>query len=194
MKSFDIKGGMLAHLGRRLFHISTIILVPIIYYQLLKPVFPEALFAEYVVITLCFVVLAFEAIRLCNGWVFFGQRSYEAKRFSALAWTTLSLSFLLIFSPSANLTYAIAISCALADPWLGEMRRQSVSFRFSFTVAVGIVFLTWFLLGFSWLVSILMGVLTTVVEKPKLPWVDDNAVMLLVPFLFFGVLHVLCLA
>ena len=194
MSFSKIKSGFWAHIGRRLFHMFSISLTPFIYYELLKPAFPEVFFSEYLVITICFIVLAFEAVRLGNGWVLYGQRPYEARRISALAWTTFSLTLLLIFSPDKNLTYALAISCALADPLLGELRARAVDQRSAFTLSMVLIFAVWQLLGFGWVVSILMGVLTTVVEQPKLPWLDDNALMLLIPFGFYGVLHVWFLA
>ena len=128
----EISGGLMAHVARRLFHVLSLIAVPYIYYHWFVDAFADQLVPVYVVLVLCFLVLVFEIFRIRFGWLFFGQRSYEAKRFSAFAWTVIGLTVLLIASPSAQVTMPIAMSCALADPLAGELRAWQVNNKMVF--------------------------------------------------------------
>ena len=187
---FDqINGGLAAHIARRIFHVVMITVVPIIYYRVvdLGPNLPAN--PVYFLLFLSFLILLFECLRLSRGWVFFGQRSNEKNRPSAFAWTSLALCFLLIFSPGISVTMSIALSCALVDPLVGECRRLGLALFPRVSLALVITLFIWRYFDFSVGVSVLMSLVTVFSEQPSFSWVDDNALMLLVPL---GVYYLLC--
>ena len=76
-------------------------------------------------------------------------------------------------------------SLALGDPTLGETRRLNWSFTWVIVSGLVVVTVVWvscvFWLGTPWYLVIICVPLIVACELPKLSWIDDNAVMLLVP-------------
>jgi len=183
------KGGKRGHLLRRLIHIS-IIFIPIFYYFFAKPSFSShalTYFLSFFIVT----VLLFEWIRIKYRIVFFAQRAHEANQFSAFGWTMISIALVLLLSPTPQFAFPIIFNCALADPVMGEMRMRSISPYFVFLAGLCVVGLVWFffanLNGFSYY-YLCLAPLIVAVEFPTLKWIDDNALMMLVP------LVVVCIA
>ena len=179
----NTKGGVIAHTARRLFHIG-MLAIPFIYYYFLTSLASEKIL-HLLILAFIFLVFLVEKIRIRWKLVVFGQRLHEATHISAFAWTVLSLGIILIVSPSLAFSIPIIASCALADPLLGEMRARGVNKKIAFFSGIVLVFLIWFFCAlhyhFSFWIAFLMAPLTIAVEWPTFKWIDDNALMLLVP-------------
>lgn len=196
MKYASTKGGYLAHIMRRVFHVS-ILSIPFGYYFLLVPFFPHDVLRIAIILFLCAVIL-FEVIRIRLRLVFFAQRLHEATHFSAFAWTMVSIGFILLFAPSMSYAVAIVGSCALSDPILGELRKRQIEKKKIIVTGWLVVLLVWTITAYffhlSYLWGFLMAPITIAVEWPSFKWIDDNALMLLVPLVLIifskGILHV----
>lgn len=169
------RGGWLGHWVRRFLHVGMIV-VPGLYYY-----FGVSRLALWVLLLLLIVL---EMVRLVKGFQIFGQREHESKRISSFAWGAGALLIVLLFAPKM-FAYPIVATCALVDPLMGELRRFQLS---SWSVAVAGVLLTMliWLLAWHWLMTpwwwaIIMGPLSVAAEWPQLKWIDDNAMMQLIP-------------
>ena len=98
-------GGMSGHIFRRLFHLAMCVL-PILYFE-----YGES-FADYLGISLDEVVAGVvivaaigEALRLKLGFTVFGQREYESKQVSALAWGALAIGLVFLVVPTKAYAY-----------------------------------------------------------------------------------------
>ncbi|PIZ03753.1 MAG: hypothetical protein COY58_07920 [Gammaproteobacteria bacterium CG_4_10_14_0_8_um_filter_38_16] len=180
-----IKGGFIAHFLRRLIHVSMIV-VPILYYYFLVSRF-DVIDLHHVIVVCWFLIVVFEAIRMRYQFVFFTQRQNEANRVSAASWTLFSLGMILIFSPSVGYSMPIILSCALADPLLGEMRIYKKDKFITWILGLILVLVIWLLAVKFYAIPLwlpfVMAPLTIAVERVKTKWIDDNALMLLVPLL-----------
>ena len=191
-------GGMGGHLFRRAVHLAMAIL-PLIYYwhgEHISDIFgitpPQ--FASAVVL----ILITAEAVRLKTGSTIVGQREYEAHQISALAWGAISVVLVLLIAPEGGLkgaAYGVPLIWALTfvDPLMGELRRADAAPR---TVAVaGVVAcaLVWggsgFWLGTPLWRALLMAPVTVAAEWPRLRWIDDNGMMVLVPLPLLLLLH-----
>lgn len=179
------KGNKIGHYFRRLVHISLCV-IPLLYYSY-KTALSAALHLDINIVlwTLLAVVILLEGIRLKLGWVVFGQREYEARQISAFAWGSVGIILVLLFSPGLEFSLPIIWSLAFADPILGESRRY---IKQSWVVnIIGLVVLLiiwwgcayWFSFSLWW--GVILAPLTGAVESLRLKWIDDNALILLVP-------------
>ncbi len=177
-----------AHWVRRLIHVC-MIFVPLIYYAWGKPA-AHCLGLSLPAFVACLIALVvfLESARLKHGGLFFGQRPYERHQVSAVAWGAISLLLVCFFSQGIAFSVPIVGTCALADPLMGEMRRHRC--RPAFVAALGLVFaylvwiVSWWCLGTPWLLVLICPLIAISVEYPRLRWIDDNALMMLVPLLF----------
>lgn len=178
-------GGIKGHLLRRGVHVSVAAL-PIIYYYLGSDIV-ALLRISMPMLVLSFVafIVLLEILRLVFGWRIFGQRQHEAKQISSFAWGTVTIGIVLLFSPGRQYAIPIIWSCAFIDPLLGELRALNMRPLFVFAIGVVAVMLIWLIatgwLGTPWCWILLMGPVTILAEWPTLPWLDDNALMQLVP-------------
>lgn len=191
-------GGMGGHLFRRAVHLAMAIL-PWIYYwhgDYIAEIFrvTPTQFASAVVL----ILITAEAVRLKIGFTIVGQREYEAHQISALAWGAIGVGLVLLVAPQAGLkgaAYGLPLvwSLTFVDPLMGELRRADAAPR---TVAIaGVVAcaLVWVGCGF-WLgtplwLALLMAPLTVAAEWPRLRWIDDNGMMVLIPLTLLLLLH-----
>ena len=181
------RGRALGHWLRRSLHIGTFI-IPLIYYpyaQSIAAVFH--LTPRSLLWCLIILLVVLEALRLIKGWVAFGQRSYEAKQISSFSWAAVSICLVLLFAPGKMYGIPIIWSCAFTDPLLGELRRLRVS-KIIITV-IGVIFTagiwclcTWWFGTPGWW-AIIMGPFIVAAEWPNIRWIDDNAMMQLLPLL-----------
>lgn len=174
-----------AHIARRIIHVS-ILLAPIIYYYFLVPVFSTRVLHASIFIVIFFVFLL-EKMRLRARLVLFAQRSYEATHISAFAWTILSLGLVLVFSPSVMYSVPIVATCALVDPLLGEMRLSHFNKPLTLILGIVLALLIWIMSArhyhFPLFFAYILAPLSVLVEWPKISWIDDNALMMLVPLI-----------
>ena len=170
-------GGMFGHIMRRLLHVS-IILIPIIYYCFIN--------SKIVVCALLVVLVIFEAWRIYNKKVLFGQRKHEFNHISSFAWGLFAAGLVLLFAPKA-FAYPILISCAIVDPLLGEIRQFEISKYIIAFIGVAVTILIWYALQHclptAWYWPLIMGPIIVASEWPNLRYIDDNAMMQLVPLI-----------
>ena len=179
-------GGISGHIARRTFHIS-MALIPWLWFEHGEAIsqtinIGTAQFASAVVITLVIV----EAARLKLGITVFGQRDYEAKQVSALAWGAFAIGITFLTIPDRpEYVYPLVLSLSFGDPFLGELRRRGLSSQQVFIG--GSIFLAliwgggWYLLDTPLFLVPLMAPICVAAEWPRLRWIDDNATMMLIP-------------
>jgi len=178
-------GGMPGHILRRGIHLA-ISFLPLLYFEFGNDV------ADYVSLTLEQVVSAViliavfgEALRLRMGWTIVGQRSYEAKQVSALAWGALGVGMVFLLAPEPEYAYPLILSLSLGDPLLGELRRKGASTKNVIWAGIIGIALIWatcaYLVETPWILVALMAPICVAAEWPRLRYIDDNATMLLIP-------------
>lgn len=179
-------GGVKGHLFRRAFHLA-MSAIPFVYFEYgekISDIF--GLEVSQFVSAATILLIVIEAIRLKLGFTIFGQRDYEAKQVSALAWGGIAIGLTLIALPdNPEFIWPLVLSLSLGDPFLGELRRKGIESRN--VVIIGSIFI-----ALIWLVSwnfvdtpiilvAIMGPICVAAEWPRLRWIDDNATMLLIP-------------
>ena len=178
-------GGMSGHLLRRGIHLA-ISFIPVLYFELGNDVADYvSLTLEQVVSVVILIAVFGEALRLRMGWTIVGQRSYEAKQVSALAWGALGVGMVLLMAPEPEYAYPLILSLSLGDPLLGELRRKGASTKNVIWAGVIGIALIWaacaYLVGTPWILVALMAPICVAAEWPRLRYIDDNATMLLIP-------------
>ena len=187
-------GGMKGHIFRRFTHVI-MCLIPFLYYT--KGSQLSGLFSMEPTdfVTFCLLLLIFlEVLRLYFGIVIVGQREYEAKQVSALAWGAFAVCLALIISPeSKNFEgmesgmYAAPLFWGLTfvDPIMGEIKRSKRGMKVAIFGGLITSYVIWFsssyYLGTPIIASIILAPLTVLGELPTVKWIDDNATMILVP-------------
>lgn len=179
-------GGMYGHLFRRVFHIGMSI-IPLIYYEYGEKLSSMVSLTELQLVSaLTITIVLAEGIRLKLGVTIFGQRDYESKQVSALAWGgfAVGLTFLTL-SEYPELVWPLILSLSLGDPFLGEIRRKGLDAKSVFiygSIFVGLIWVaTWHFFDTPIWMAILMAPICVAAEWPRLRWIDDNATMLLIP-------------
>ena len=135
------KGGYIAHIARRIFHMSTCLLPWIIYKIIFfcEQSFHVSSLAILCVCTVAMVIV--ELIRLSYGWYSWGMRTYESKRPSAFFWGWLGIALVMLCVPGSvyagqKYAYPIIWCFAFMDPVMGELRKYSVSTWLVFIVGL----------------------------------------------------------
>ncbi len=179
-------GGLSGHIARRAFHISMAI-IPWLWFEHGETIagafnISMAQFASAVIISFAIA----EAVRLKLGITVFGQRDYESKQVSALAWGTFAIGIAFLTIPdSPELVYPLVLSLSFGDPFLGELRRREFNSQQVFlggTIFIALIWgVGWHLLGTPLFMVPLMAPICVAAEWPRLRWIDDNATMLLIP-------------
>ena len=178
-------GGVSGHLLRRGIHLAMSFL-PFLYFEFGEDVADTvSLSLEQVVSSVILVAIAGETLRLRMGWTIVGQRSYEAKQVSALAWGALGVGLVFLLTPDASYAYPLILSLSLGDPLLGELRRKGASTQTVVWAGIIGIALIWaacaMLVATPWLLVPLMAPICVAAEWPRLRYIDDNATMLLIP-------------
>lgn len=178
-------GGMSGHLLRRGIHVSMAGL-PFVYFAYGEQV------AEWVSLTLDQVVAGVlllailgEGLRLKLGLTIFGQREYEAKQVSALAWGAIGVGFVFLLTPHEAYAWPLILSLSLGDPFMGELRRKGLDASKVMMYATVLLLVIWLACSLAFGTPIWMALLLAPVcmlaEWPRLTYIDDNATMLLIP-------------
>ena len=178
-------GGMSGHVLRRGIHLA-MSFIPVLYFQFGEDVADLAnISLEQLVSVVILVAILGESLRLKLGVTVIGQRAYEAKQVSALAWGALGVGMVLLLAPDEAYAYPLILSLYLGDPLLGEMRRKDFSVStviWAGTLAIAMIWAccaVW--VETPWLLVVLMGPICVAAEWPRLRYIDDNATMLLIP-------------
>lgn len=181
-----------AHLLRRLIHLSGL-LVLWFYYQCADQLaqFLKIPLPYLIYFCLLFIIIL-EILRLAQGWIIFGQRYYEKKNISAFAWSAIGMALVLLFAPEKEFAIPIISAYALGDPVLGELRRTKLPNIV--IIMTGILFISgiWWLSSLwfgtpGWL-ALIMGFITVAAEWPCIPWIDDNALIQIIPLIVITIL------
>ena len=179
-------GGMYGHMFRRGFHIGMSI-IPFIYFEFGQKIADYFSVTVIQVVSFLTLVLVFgEALRLKLGITIFGQRDYESKQVSALAWGGFAVGMTFLILPEhPELVWPLILSLSLGDPFLGEIRRMGLESKTVFFYGSIFIALIWIACSFQvdtplWM-AVVMGPLCVAAEWPRLRWIDDNATMLLIP-------------
>lgn len=182
MTSHNTNGGIIPHIARRCIH-SAMLSVPLLYYHFLY-LFTQKTWHLAIIIFIFFVFL-FEKLRIRYRLVFFAQRAYEATQISAFAWTILSLGILLLLSPAASYAIAIVATCAFVDPLMGELRLLKINTVWVIFAGILMGIIIWAMCAWIYHIpfwfALLMPPIAVAAEWPMIKWIDDNAMMLLVP-------------
>lgn len=186
-------GGVGGHLLRRSVHLL-IVIVPIIYYRYGEAIagFFHLTLAQFLVAIILLNIVV-EGARLKFRWTFWGHRHREARQISSFSWGVLSVCLVLLFAPAKQFAIPIIWSCALGDPLLGELRQIRLPSTWVAIVGILFVMLIWWLCTWlfatPWRLALLMGPLVVGLEWPNFKWIDDNALMQLVPLLIILLLY-----
>ena len=178
-------GGVYGHIFRRVFHISMFI-IPVIFFEFGESFSDSIGYSLAEVVSIVILVAIFgEAIRLKFEFTIFGQREYEAKQVSALAWGGLAIGMVLLLAPIKQYAYPLIFSLSFGDPFMGEIRRMGVETReviiYSILFVSAIWLLCWYLFATTWWLALIFAPLCVFAEMPRLRYIDDNATMLLIP-------------
>ena len=181
-------GGLSGHLFRRFIHLAMVI-IPIIYYWEADSISSFTGLEPKQIVSICaFAIIISEVIRLRIGIVVFGQREYESSQLSAFFWGGTSVCLTLLIAPEEGINGAayglpLILSLTLIDPLLGELRRANVSTR-------KVIFYGYcaYLIGTPYVIAPFVSALVIASEWPRLPWIDDNATMILIPLGFLMLL------
>jgi|TARA_B110000263_G_scaffold38625_1_gene30220 hypothetical protein len=187
-------GGLGGHFFRRFTHVI-MALIPVLYFtkgEQISGLF--SLTSSQFVMFACFILILLEMIRLYFGIIIVGQREYEAKQISALAWGAFAVCLALLLSPESNSSegmksgiYAAPLIWGLTfvDPIMGEIKRSKKGIKAAIIGGLITSYFIWFgssyLLGTPILASIILAPLTVLGELPSVKWIDDNATMVLLP-------------
>ncbi len=178
-------GGMRGHLLRRGVHLS-MIGIPYLYFAHGERVADAVRVSlPQLVAGVVIVALLLEGLRLKLGLTVFGQRDYEAKQVSALAWGAIGVGFVLLLAPHEAYAWPLIASLALGDPLMGELRRKEVSPRNVMLYATLLILVIWLVavqqFGTPMWMAFLMAPVCMISEWPRLTYIDDNATMVLIP-------------
>lgn len=150
------------------------------------------------VLLIAFIVaiLLFEVIRLRKGIVFLGLRPHEKNQIASFVWAAAGVTFVLWLFPH-DVASAVLIGMAFVDPLSGELRLTKIGLVPMLVIAMLVYFsicaATLLLAGDrSFLVAMILSVAGTLLavgsEQPKIPYIDDDFLMLTVPAIGMGLL------
>lgn len=178
------------HILRRIIHLS-IALIPLVYYWYGNKIasFFSLTPEKFVSIVLA-LILVLEAFRVWKRYAIYGQRAHEVNRISSAAWTFIAVTLVLLQAPhigvqGAGIGTALIFAMTVTDPLMGEARILNAPKYLVITLGVVAAFLAWFMcaiwLNIPWELAFIMSPITVTAERIPLHWMDDNAVMLLIP-------------
>lgn len=190
MPSYETVGGRRGHYARRGIHFS-IFAIALLFYLYILPRVENSFILLMVLIGAIVFIVALDFIRIHFHLIFFGQRKHEADNFSSFAWTMCAL-FIVFSLASPKFGLPIVASVAFVDPVLGELRarfNRSLAASVGFIIALSIWLYAAYLFHFVWWYAPIIAAVIILVEYPRLRWIDDNALMLLVPLPLVLLLH-----
>lgn len=185
-KPYQTAGGQQAYYFRRIFHIVSLTFLPWFYFIFLiqKSSFLMSN-SIYFFIALVICATPLEVIRLYFGHLIFGMREYEKHTISGAYWGGLSFTLVFLLAPSPPLGLGIIWCVAWVDPLLGVLREKKVSLCLTLCAGLFLSFSIWEGISFYYELSRLeiaiLAVTAVLCELPTLKWVDDCALMMLIP-------------
>ena len=140
-------------------------------------------------VVLLVAVLVLEGLRHAFKFRLGLIRPYEQDRIGSYAWYAVALTVAVLAFPPP-IAAVVVLGVALVDPLTGELRRRDEPKRFLPIVPIAVYTLLGAIalaLGFGWTwvaavgASFTLGVVAIVVEQWRIPGVDDDLLMTLVP-------------
>ncbi|MCI4323333.1 MAG: hypothetical protein L3K03_04855 [Thermoplasmata archaeon] len=171
---------------RRILHVAGAVSL---LYLVLPQNFFVVLTTEEVLLIVLVAVLALDALRLAGQIEFPSMRPFEEGRPASFSYFAIALVASLLLFPEVIAT-AVILVCAVVDPLLGEFRASprwaaygpAAGVSVGFLLVVGVLALgTSLALPELLALAALAALVAVAVERPKLPWVDDDLVMTLAP-------------
>lgn len=156
---------------------------------------------EYVLLLALAAILVLEGVRHSVGVDLPTLRPYEHHRVGSYVFYAIALTGALLLFP-APIAAAVILGTALIDPLAGELRRSSryAPFYPSLPLAAYAVLALYGLGTFGgWPLvpsvglAVLAAVIAIAVERPKVPWIDDDLAMTFAPALALFVVGSLAL-
>ena len=184
-------GGRTGHLLRRCIHVL-MLLIPIAYYYWGDLIYHYCNHPKFEFILIIFaLVITAEILRMKKRYLIFGQRSHEATHISSFAWGAMAMAIVLLLVPNPIYAIPIVAGCAVGDPLIGALKSRIPAYLARFIAFLVIAFVWWVCGHYMplpvWFPAVI-ALVTVLVEWPNLTWIDDNALMQLVPLfilLFF---------
>ena len=179
------KGGIRGHVFRRLVHVFFLVFFTLGFYKMMPIVEQKTLLSQpQVAVMGAILVTLIEGIRIGLGWVAIGQREHEKRFVCSAAWSLLGLCAIFYCIPQLALAFAIALTSAVVDPLIGELKRF-LSIVTVYVIAVVVSLLLWcccaFYFSFHFWPFLVLGPLAVLVEYPRWRYFDDNFTMLIFP-------------
>ena len=186
-------GGLGGHAFRRATHVS-MASIPYLYYvhgETISSFF--SLEPRQFVSVICILILVVEAFRIRSGIVIVGQREYESRQISALAWGALAVSMAILIAPegegegmkSGKYGAPLILGMTLVDPLMGEVKRKKKDLSMAIIAGLIVSYSVWFgchfFFGTEIIVAFLLAPMTVLGEIPSTKIIDDNATMVLLP-------------
>lgn len=173
-------------LFRRIFHMTA----PIYLVYYLLPDVISGISKQLVLMIVFFSIIAFEAVRISRGMVFFGLKEYERKHISAFAWSALGMTLALLLFPM-HLAVVGFLGLAFIDPLIGEIFRTknhwlhpNVPLFAYFAIAFAYLSLVaWYPPHVAATIAAVGSVVAIVSEYPQLRWVNDDFLIMMVPLI-----------
>lgn len=168
---------------RRAFHIISPIFLG---YYLLPENFGGGITRTAVTLLFLGTALCVEIARIALGIKLFGMRPYEGQRVSAYAQGTLGLAFGLLIIRDPRIVVPVFLGMAWIDPLAAYCRKRGWS-RTIPGLAYFVLFLTTMVVmqAFAFPNALLFSLAATaialVAEGPKIPQIDDDLLMQVVP-------------
>ena len=174
---------------RRIVHLSTPVFL--VYYLLPSPLWPGGPSKEVGLLLALIVTMVFELARLLRRFRVPGLRPYESEQISAAAWAAIALTFSFILFP-VELTAPVIFGMALVDPVISVVRQTKwypwLPYALHLTIMLAVLGLL-VPLDLRWAIAA-AGASTAAIaaEAIKTSYVDDDALMIVVPLLVLFVL------
>jgi hypothetical protein len=158
-------------------------------YFLIPETVPGIDLKRWVLLVVFFAGVAlFESFRLWRGVSFLGLRPHEKKAIASFAWAAAGITLALWIFPEEIAT-AVLIGMALVDPLLGELRRRGYGSLTAQGTSVVVYFAICAISLFAWdvpalhvlLLSVPGSVVAVASEWKKVPYIDDDFLMIVVP-------------
>ncbi len=181
----NVLSGIQGEYLRRLAHVS-FAAIPFFYFYALAPQVQGQTVVLHQCLLCCLaIVMMLDGSRIVFGWSIVGQRSYERDRLSSLTSLAVGVVVVLWWAPTPVIAIAIIVSAAVADPFMGVMRRCNCSALTVAGVGVVLVMVIWCGLG-VWQVlpvysMLLLAIMTVLIERYNGFWLDDNLLMQAIP-------------
>lgn len=139
---------------------------------------------EYFLYAILILVIVIEIVRLTFNISIFGLRKYEDKRLAAYAWAGFAMIPALLYFPK-EFVIPIFFGMGWVDPLIGEIRKHKPEFYPYVPILVYALIMIICLRKFSSFKMILYTIIGTAtaisVEYPKLKYIDDDFLMIMVP-------------